>query len=331
MSSSHPTVFARSKEIETMVVDALSVEEFLDDLRSLTVAIESICLSPVEEELCQRRFDNAVERARLDEDVIEYSAEGVRTGSVRILRGLQELIERLLYELSVFWTESFGHAKRLRASADELKDRVSRLRQTRPKKLFLTGEFGITRVLSPSNSLLKVPVALVVDLKEANKAVLGTYSASLNQWLLRIGDEDRLPPAPNFRDANALPGKPTFYSRDNQAIVWGIRYQENKIALDPVKSQMEVATREQLLKICDLMYDALDQTVSYQREWHNTDRALKKVIRDLKSVGTEGYEAARARKLAYAAASLPRQWARYGLYLCAQLTRYVRVCLDQFD
>lgn len=329
--STQPTVFARSKEIEMMVVDSLSVEEFLGDLRSLTVAIESYCLSPVEEERCLQRFDNAVKRARLDEGVVEYSAEGVRTGSARILQGLQELIERLLYELSVFWTESFGHAKRLRASTDDLKDRVSRLRQTRPKKLLLTGEFGITRVLSPSNSLLKVPVALVVDLKEANKAVLGTYSSTLNQWLTRIDDEDRLPPAPNFRDDNALPGKPTFYARDNHAIVWGIRYQEDKIALDPVKSQMQVGTREQLLKICDVMYEALDQTVSYQREWHITDRALKKIIRDLKSVGSEGYEAARARKLAYAAASLPRQWARYGLYVCAQLTRYVRVCLDQFD
>lgn len=327
----HTTVFARSKEIETLVTDALSVEELVSGLRSLTVTVESFCLSPTEEELCRKRFDQALKRARIDSELFEYSAEGMKTTSARILSGLQEIIQRILFELSVFWSDSFGHAKRLRRVIDEHRSSVSRLRVFRPKALFVTNQFTITRVLSPLSPLLKVPTDLASELVKGNRAVLRNYSSSLNQWLVRLKEDDSLPPAPNFPENNVLPGTPVFYSRDPQAIVWGIRYQTPKVALDPTKSQMEVATRDQLLNLCDSVYDALELTINYQREWHNTERGLKKIINDLKATGSEGYEVARARKLALAAAALPRQWARYGLYLCAQLTRYIEVCLEQYD
>lgn len=329
--SSNTTVFARSKEIEVMVVDALSVEEFIGDLRSLTVAMESFCLSPVEETLCHRRFESALSRARIDSSLLEYSAEGIRTGNVRILTALRELIERLLYELSVFWTESFGHAKRLRAKFEKFRNRASALTANRAKLSMVAGQFSITRVLAPTNDILSVPLAMASELKDANKAILGQYSTALNQWLLKLDRNDLLPPAPNYKSRNTLPGTPILYSRDNEAIVWGMRYQSNRSALDPNKSMMAVATRDELRKLCDLAWTALDQTVTYQREWHQTERALRKILADLRSVGPDGYEAAKARKLTYAAASLPRQWARFGLYLCAQLARYIEVCLDQYE
>lgn len=329
--SAHTTVFARSKEIETILTDCLSVEELVDDLQTLVLSTESYCLSPVEEELCIKRFDGALKRARIDRAHFEYSVEGFKTSSTRILTGLRELIEKLLYELSVFWAESFGHAKRLRKRTEELRRRVQDLSSTRPKKLLVTGEFTITKVLSPTNPLLKVPLELTRDLYRGNVEVLNKYASSLNRWMLRFGETDAPAPIPTTVDLPTLPGSPSFYSRDPSSIVWGMRFNSPKIALDATKSQLQVASRESLLRICDYLYDALETTVSYEREWHNTERGLKQIVRDLTATGSQGYEAAKARRLAYAAAALPRQYARYGLYLSAQLTRYVSVCLDQYD
>lgn len=329
--STHTTVFARSKEIETLLADCLSVEELVDDLQSLVLSVESYCLSPIEEELCEKRFYNALKRARVDGTLFEYSAEGFKTSSERILNGLRELIENLLHELAIFWTESFGHAKRLRRRTEELRRSVQNLSTPRPKKLMVSGEFAITKVLSPTDPVLKVPVELSRVLLSANRDVLSKYASGLNRWLLRFGQTDAPAPTPAIREIPGLPGDPSLYPRDEKNIIWGLRFNGPKIALDATKSQMQVGTRESLLRICDNLYDALDITVSYEREWHDTERGLKQIVRDLTAAGSQGYEAATARKLAYASAALPRQWARYGLYLAAQLTRYVSVCLDQYD
>lgn len=328
--STNPTVFARSKEIERLTADCLSVEELVEDLTALVVSVENYRLSPLEETLCVQRFETAVKRARVDAGLLEYSTEDFRTTSSRIIKALKTLVEKLLAELSIFWTESFGHAKRLRRRANDLITEVQNLTQLRPKKLVVNGEFGITRVLAPTNGALKVPVELSKELLNANRAVLTKYAGELGRWLLRASTTDSPAPIPKYSDQNPLPGLPSFYARDPNAIVWGLRFNNQKIALDSTKSTLEVGTRSDLLKICNFLYDALDAIVDYEREWRETERALKQLIRDLEATGSEGYETVRARKMAYAAAALPRQWTRYGLYLSAQLTRYVSVCVTQF-
>lgn len=329
--NANTTVYTRSKAIETMVGDALSVESLVSELRSLTVSIESFCLSPLEEEVAERRFVKAVKRAGVDLSLLDYSAEGIASSSDKILQALRELIERILYELATFWTESFGHAKRLRHRADALRDEVSRLRSQRPRTLLLTDRFTITRILSPNSPRMKAPVELTRALKISSDVVLETYGAALNRWLLRLDSSDALPPAPKSVESSALPGSPELYTRDPLSIVWGVRFPTPRTAQDPTKSQLEVATRDQLLKICEDLYDTLDCIVQFEHEWHNTDRTLRQVLRQLQRSGLEGYEEARARKAAYAAASLPRQWARYSLTLAAQLKQYITVCIEQFD
>ena len=328
--TAQPTVFARSKEIERLTADCLSVEELVGDLGSLVLSVENYCLSPLEETLCTQRFEAAVKRARIDPSLLEYSSEGFRTTSDRILKALKVLVEKLIAELSVFWAESFGHAKRLRRRVSEITTQVQDLKQPRPKKLIVTGEFGITRVLAPTNGVLKAPTEIARELLGANRSVLSKYASELGRWLLRASSTDQHPPVPKYLEQNPLPGSPSFYARDPDAIVWGLRFNNQKIALDATKSQLEVATRNDLLKICGFLYDSLEAIVNYEREWRETERALKQLIRELEATGSEGYETARARKLAYAAAALPRQWARYGLYLSAQLTRYISVCVTQY-
>lgn len=331
METQYLAMSSYSTTLEEYLSDSLITGELLLTLEAIACEADRYDVFSNEYDLLAQRAMKVVTRAGIDPNLLNVSMEGFATTSERIINGLKEMLKSIIELLIEFWEEAFGVAARVYRKAEEARRKADALSSPRPKNNFVEGQFTLLRVLSPSSPNLAVPNALARDLLNDTKAILEQYSPRLNTFLMRGLAEVVDPPMPKIKEPSSLPGAPTLVSRDPEQIVWGIKYTAQRTAGDQKISRMAVATREELRNICGNIMSTADVVRQYEREWKTTKRGLEGILVRLESAGAEGFETAKARRMAFAAAGLPREWSRYSMQLMLYLVRYTAVCVQQYE
>lgn len=317
--------------LEALLTDSLRAGELLATLDLISMEAYSHDVYSKEYDMCAERGLRALDKAGIDPELLYLTTEGFSTTSERIIAGLRKLVTDLIALLIDFWDEAFGVAIRVYRKADATRQLADALKSPRPKNNFVEGQFTLLRVLSPTSPTMGVPLPMARDLLRDTKSLLEGYTPRLNAYLMRGLNDYVDPPVPKIKTPSTLPGTPILVSRDPEQIVWGMKFTAVRTGGDQKISRMAVATREDLRNICSQVMETADVVKGFEREWRTTKRGLEDIIKRLESAGAEGFDTAKARRMAFAAAGLPREWSRYSMQLMLYLTRYANVCVQQYE
>lgn len=319
----------------------IALEELLSDsLRAgeLLATLDMISMEAYQHDVYSQEYDNcalrgikAIKKAGIDPNLLYLSTEGFSTTSERIIDGLRKMLADLIALLIDFWEEAFGVAMRVYRKADATRQLADNLPSPRPKVNFVEGQFTLLRVLSPSSPIMGVPLPMARDLLKDTKSLLEGYAPRLSTYLMRGLNDLSVPPTPSIKSPSTLPGAPILVARDAEQIVWGMKFTAVRTGGDQKISRMAVATREDLRNLCSQVMETADVVRGFEREWRQTKRGLEEIVKRLESAGAEGFDTAKARRMAFAAAGLPREWSRYTMQLMLYLTRYANVCVQQYE
>lgn len=317
--------------LEALLTDSLRAGELLATLDLISMEAYSHDVYSKEYDICAERGIKAIKKAGIDPSLLYLSTEGFSTTSERIIDGLRKLLADLIALLIDFWEEAFGVATRVYRKADATRQLADALKSPRPKNNFVEGQFTLLRVLSPSSPTMGVPLPMARDLLRDTKSLLEGYAPRLSTYLMRGLNDYIDPPVPTIKTPSTLPGAPTLVSRDADQIVWGMKFTAQRMGGDQKISRMAVATREDLRNLCSQVMDTADVVKGFEKEWRSTKRGLEQIVKRLESAGADGFDTAKARRMAFAAAGLPREWSRYTMQLMLYLTRYANVCVQQYE
>lgn len=331
METQYLAMSSYNVSLEELLSDSIRTGELLASLDQISMEAYSHDVYSKEYDHCAERALLAVKRAGVDPELLFLSIEGFSTTSERIIAGLRQMLKDIIELLIDFWEEAFGVAVRVYRKADAARQAADALKSPRPKNNFVEGQFTLLRVLSPSSSTLNVPVPMARELLKDTESLLEQYTPRLTTFLMRGLTDFVEPPMPKIKSPSTLPGAPILVARDAENIVWGMKFTAQRTGGDQKISRMSVATREDLRNICSQIMDTADVVKGYEREWRSTKRGLEEILRKLESAGSEGFDTAKARRMAFAAAGLPREWSRYAMQLMLYLIRYVNVCVQQYE